>query len=64
MKRWLRAIIGGLERFSRPPQGSVDRSRLVGMYLTQANRPPGAGARGSETRERQDGKYSQQRRRT
>jgi hypothetical protein len=35
----------------------------VGMYLSQANKPLDSGARGSEVRERQEGKFSQNRRR-
>jgi hypothetical protein len=33
------------------------------MYLSQANKPLDFSARGSETRERQEGKFSQNRRR-
>jgi hypothetical protein len=35
----------------------------MGMYLSQANQPPDPGARGTPTRERQDGKFAQNRRR-
>lgn len=60
---WLRKITNGWRRLFKPAPASVDRSRLVGMYLSQANKPLDSGARGSETRERQDGKFSQNRRR-
>ena len=63
MARWLRTILDQIERLFRPPRATVDRSRLVGMYLSQANQPPDPGARGVPTRERQNGKFSQNRRR-
>ena len=63
MKYWLRMFSSWWRRFFRPPQPTADRSRLVGMYLSQANQPPDSGARGSEIRERQEGKFSQNRRR-
>jgi hypothetical protein len=50
-------------RLFKPPQATVDRSQLMGMYLTQANRPLDLTGRGSGTRERQEGKFSQNRRR-
>jgi len=63
MNYWLRMILSGWRRLSKPPQVTADRSRLVGMYLSQANKPLDSGGRGSETRERQEGKFSQNRRR-
>jgi hypothetical protein len=63
MSQWKSMIVSGWRRMFKPPQASVDRSRLVGMYLSQANRPLGSSVRGSEVRERQDGKFSQNRRR-
>jgi hypothetical protein len=56
-------ILGGWRRLFKPPQPTVDRSRLVGMYLTQANKPLDSSGRGSDTRARQEGKFSQNRRR-
>jgi hypothetical protein len=44
-------------------QDRLDRSRLMGMYLDQANRPTVTGMRGTANRERQDGKFAQNRRR-
>ncbi len=63
MTRWLRTLFGQSTRLFQSPKATVDRSRLMGMYLSQANQPPEPGARGVPTRERQDGKFSQQRRR-
>ena len=63
MTRWLRTVLSHIARLFRPPQATVDRSRLVGMYLSQANQPPNLSARGAPTRERQDGKFAQNRRR-
>ena len=63
MTHWIRMIIGGWRRLFKPRQTTADRSTLVGMYLSNANRPVDSGARGSDTRERQEGKFSQNRRR-
>ena len=63
MIHWLRTIRIQFARLFKRPQASVDRSQLVGMYLSQANRPSDSIARGSGTRERQEGKFSQNRRR-
>jgi hypothetical protein len=56
-------ILGGWERLFKPPKPTVNRSQLVGMYLSQANQPSDSSGRGSGTRERQEGKFSQKRRR-
>jgi len=45
------------------PQPTVNRSQLMGMYLSQANRTSVIGGRGAENRQRQDGKFAQNRRR-
>ncbi|HVM50024.1 MAG TPA: hypothetical protein VMU04_18495 [Candidatus Acidoferrum sp.] len=63
MTRWLRSILARLPGAPQPPQRPVDRSQLMGMYLSQANQPPDPAARGLPTRERQDGKFAQKRRR-
>jgi hypothetical protein len=63
MKYWLRMFSSGWRRLFTPPQAPADRSRLVGMYLSQANKPLGSSVRGSDIRERQEGKFSQNRRR-
>ena len=63
MTYWIRMIVSGWRRLFKPPQATVDRSRLVGMYLSQANKPLDSDGRGSDTRERQEGKFSQNRRR-
>jgi hypothetical protein len=63
MTRLLRMILDGWRRLFKQPQPSVNRSQLVGMYLSQANKPLDSGMRGSGTRERQEGKFSQNRRR-
>jgi hypothetical protein len=63
MTYWARRIVSGSRRLFKPRQTTADRSTLVGMYLSNANRPLGSSVRGSETRERQEGKFSQNRRR-
>jgi hypothetical protein len=63
MTRSLRKFLGQIAGLFRSPQATADRSRLMGMYLSQANQPSDVGARGAPTRERQDGKFSQNRRR-
>ena len=63
MTYWIRMIVSGWRRLFKPRQAKADRSTLVGMYLSNANRPLGSSVRGSETRERQEGKFSQNRRR-
>jgi hypothetical protein len=63
MTYWIRMIVSGWRRLFKPRQTTADRSTLVGMYLSHANRPLDSSARGSETRERQEGKFSQNRRR-
>jgi hypothetical protein len=63
MRNWLRKFLGWWQQWFKPPPPPADRSRLVGMYLSGANKPLGAAGRGSDTRERQEGKFSQKRRR-
>jgi len=63
MTYWIRMIMNGWTRLFKPRQTRADRSTLVGMYLSNANRPVDSSARGSDTRERQEGKFSQNRRR-
>jgi hypothetical protein len=41
----------------------LDRSKLVGLYLTQANGRDGAAPEFSQTRQRRNGKYSHNRER-
>ena len=41
----------------------LDRSKLVGMYLNQANGRDGAASEYSQTRQRRNGKYSHNRER-
>ena len=41
----------------------LDRSKLVGMYLNQANGRDGAASEFSQTRQRRNGKYSHNRER-
>ena len=63
MTYWIRMIVSGWKRLFKPRRATADRSALVGMYLSNANRPLDSRVRGSETRERQEGKFSQNRRR-
>ena len=60
-------ILAGVARsistmFSRK-KDQLDRSKLVGMYLTQANGRDGAASEFSQTRQRRNGKYSHNRER-
>jgi hypothetical protein len=61
MRTWLRKILSLWDRSHGPRHKPVGRSQLVGMYLSQANMPPGPGTRTPETRQRQNGKFSQTR---
>ena len=63
MTYWIRMIVNGWRRLFKPRQPKADRSMLVGMYLSNTNRPLGSSVRGSDTRERQEVKFSQNRRR-
>ncbi len=61
IRRWGN-FISRIGRLFRPKQEGANRSRLMGMYLDQANRASGSGLRGATSRERQDGKFAQNRR--
>ena len=65
MKSWLIVVARRIQRLLKPPAAAVDRSRLMGMYLTQANKPAHTRVRVpvQEVRQRQNGKFSQIRRR-
>ena len=63
MTYWIQMIVNVWRRLFKPRRAMTDRSALVGMYLTYANRPSDSSPRGSDTRERQEGKFSQNRRR-
>jgi hypothetical protein len=58
---WLRNFVARIEKLLRPKQESGNRSRLLGMYLSQANQS--AGMRSAVGQQRQDGKFAQNRRR-
>ncbi len=61
---WFRKLISRfLGFFKSAPVDVVDRSRLVGMYLDQANQHTGAGTRARTCREREDGRFAQIRQR-
>ncbi len=64
MRRWFHMFISRVEAFLSPKPGGTDRSQLVGMYLEHANRDAGGGQRGAANRQRQNGKFSQNRRRS
>jgi hypothetical protein len=60
-------ILAGVARsvssiFSRKGE-KLNRSKLVGLYLTQANGRDGAASEFSQTRQRRNGKYSHNRER-
>ena len=63
MIRFLHILIAQFERLFGPKPRGADQSRLMGMYLDQANRPITAGMLGVVRQERQDGKFAQNRRR-
>ena len=63
MTYWIRMMANAWSRLFKPRKPMADRSTLVGMYLSNANRPVDSSARGSDIRERQEGKFSQNRRR-
>ena len=58
IRRWGN-FISCIGRLLRPKPDRADRSRLMGMYLDQANRPRGARVRSATSKERQDGKFAQ-----
>ena len=63
MIRRLHTLITRIQRLFAPKGRGADRSRLMGMYLDGANQPTGAGMRGATGPERQNGKFSQRRKR-
>ncbi|MCF7669098.1 MAG: hypothetical protein K9N48_04900 [Verrucomicrobia bacterium] len=63
MKRILYGLIGFVKRLFLKRHIALDRSRLMSMYLSQANRTSGVPGRMDKTRERKDGKYSYNRER-
>lgn len=52
-----------IERLLSRKQDDVDRSKFLRMYLNQANQSAGGGIPRATSRERQDGKFAQNRRR-
>ena len=52
-----------LSRIFGRDEKELNRSRLVGMYLNQANGRDGAASEASQTRQRRNGKYSHSRER-
>ena len=68
MIAWLHKITGSAARLFRTSARSegrpTDRGRLVGMYLSNANRATGLSGIWSGNQQRHDGKYAQTRRRT
>ncbi len=64
MIHWFQKTLARLrEPFARKLP-STDRSQLVGMYLEHTNRQAGNGLRGTNNRQRQNGKFSLNRRRS
>jgi len=59
IRLWWSRLTGWRENSNR----TVDRSQLVGMYLSHANRAPGSQLRSGEDKERRNGKFAQNRRR-
>jgi hypothetical protein len=63
MIRRLHTLIAWIQGLFAPKQRRGGQSRLMGMYLDGANRPTGAGNKGATGPERQNGKFSQKRKR-
>jgi hypothetical protein len=63
MKFSVRTLLGRFLGSLGPRGKPVDRSRLVGMYLSETNRPAGAGLRSLDSQERRNGKFAQNRQR-
>jgi hypothetical protein len=61
MIRHLYTLLAGIQALFASKHRGTDRSRLMGMYLDQANRTTGDGKRGAKSQERQDGKFAQKR---
>ncbi len=63
MTRWFRTLTGYLASWFRSPPPTANRSRLMGMYLSQSNSREGNHSLLRRNRERSDGKFAQNRRR-
>jgi hypothetical protein len=64
MWRWLQALLGVIGRMGRGADpAATDRSRLMGMYLDQANKGRRVRHLGFDAQQRREGKFSQTRRR-
>lgn len=63
MISFLSHYVAIVEKLLKPRRKPLDHSRLMGMYLDQANRPAASASASVGTRERQDGKFAQTRRR-
>ncbi len=61
IRRWGN-FISRIEKLFRPSPDRADRSRLMGIYLDQANRPTCTGMRGIASQERPDGRFVQDQR--
>ncbi len=59
----LAGVARTLSRLFGKSEKDLKRSRLVGLYLNQANGREGAAAEFSQTRQRRNGKYSHNRER-
>jgi hypothetical protein len=59
----LAGVTRKLSRLFGRDEKDLNRSRLVGLYLTQANGRDGAASESSQTRQRRNGKYSHSRER-
>lgn len=63
MTNWMRMLTSGWKGLFKRRGTPTDRSALVGMYLANTNRLSDPNLRGAGTRQRQEGKFSQNRRR-
>ena len=63
MIRTLQVLAARIASLLTTKSGGTDRSQLVGMYLEHANRNGTVWTRDAANRERQNGKFAQNRRR-
>jgi hypothetical protein len=59
----LAGISRGISRVFGKREDDLNRSKLVGLYLNQANGRDGAASEFNQTRQRRNGKYSHNRER-
>ncbi len=58
MKRLIRKLVNTWHRMFSSPHEDLNRSRLVGMYLTRTNSKSSLSTEFQQTRQRRNGKFS------